>query len=99
MPARAEEVIVADEIERGVSVFSQRGLAQGDRGWTPDDVDSSARLRLYRARASEQFVLSREGRAAALQAGIAARVSTKAGRLRWQRATPSFSTVMNALAF
>ena len=58
MAARAEEVIVADQIERGMSVFSQRGLAQGDRVWTPDDVDASARLRLYRATASEQFVLS-----------------------------------------
>ena len=26
--------------------------------WTPDDVDASAQLRLYRATASEQFVLS-----------------------------------------
>ena len=31
MAARAEEVIVADEIELGMSVFSQHGLAQGDR--------------------------------------------------------------------
>jgi hypothetical protein len=58
MAARAEEVIAADEIERGMSVFSQRAVAQGSRVWTPDDIGPSARLRLYRATATEQFVLS-----------------------------------------
>ena len=60
MAARAEEVTATRELERGMSIFSRRGLAQGDRVWTPDDVGSSARLRLYRATASEQFVLSPE---------------------------------------
>ena len=60
MAARAEEVTAAREIERGMSIFSQRSLEQGGREWTPDDVGSSARLRLYRAMASEQFVLSPE---------------------------------------
>ena len=58
--ARAEEVTAAREIERGMSIFSQRSLEQGGRVWTPDDVGSSARLRPYRAMASEQFVLSPE---------------------------------------
>ena len=57
MAARAEEV-AADEIERGMSVFSRRSLEHGGRAWTPDDVAATARLRLYHAMASEQFVLS-----------------------------------------
>jgi nitroimidazol reductase NimA-like FMN-containing flavoprotein (pyridoxamine 5'-phosphate oxidase superfamily) len=60
MAARAEEVTGADEIERGMSVFSRRSLKQGGREWTPDDVSSTARLRIYRAVALEQFVLSPE---------------------------------------
>ena len=60
MAARAEEVTGADEIERGMSVFSRRSLKQGGRAWTPDDVGSTARLRIYRAVALEQFVLSPE---------------------------------------
>jgi hypothetical protein len=60
MAARAEQVSAADEIERGVSVFSLRSLDQGAEQWTPADVGPAARLRLYRARASEQFVLSPE---------------------------------------
>jgi Pyridoxamine 5'-phosphate oxidase len=58
--ARAEQVTAADEIERGMAVFSRRALEQGGREWTPDDVGQNARLRLYRAMASEQFVLSPE---------------------------------------
>ena len=60
MAARAEEVTAANEIERGMSVFSRRSLEHGGRDWTPDDIGSTARLRLYRATASEQFVLSAE---------------------------------------
>ena len=59
MDARAEQV-TADEIERGVSVFSRRSLEQGGREWTPEEVGPSGRVRLYHARASEQFVLSPE---------------------------------------
>lgn len=60
MAARAAQVTTADEIERGMSIFSRRSLEQGGREWTPDDVGATARLRLYRATASEQFVLSPE---------------------------------------
>jgi hypothetical protein len=60
LAARAEQVTAADEIERGMAVFSRRALEQGGREWTPDDVGPNARLRLYRAMASEQFVLSPE---------------------------------------
>jgi nitroimidazol reductase NimA-like FMN-containing flavoprotein (pyridoxamine 5'-phosphate oxidase superfamily) len=60
LAALAEQVTAADEIERGMAVFSRRSLEQGGREWTPDDVGSTARVRLYRATASEQFVLSPE---------------------------------------
>jgi hypothetical protein len=60
MAARAEQVIAADDVERGMAVFSARSVAQGGHEWTPGDVGPSARLRLYRALASEQFVLSRQ---------------------------------------
>jgi hypothetical protein len=58
MAALAEQVKDDGEIARGMSVFSERSLAQGARVWTPEDVDPSGRVRLYRARASEHFVLS-----------------------------------------
>jgi nitroimidazol reductase NimA-like FMN-containing flavoprotein (pyridoxamine 5'-phosphate oxidase superfamily) len=58
LSARAEQVTAVDELERGMSVCSRRSLEQGGDELTPDDVGRSARLRLYRATASEQFVLS-----------------------------------------
>jgi hypothetical protein len=58
LAARAEQVTAAGEIERGMSVFSRRSLEWGGREWTPDDVAPDAALCLYRATASEQFVLS-----------------------------------------
>jgi hypothetical protein len=58
MAALAEQVTDDNEIRRGMSVFSERSVAQGARVWTPEDVGPSGHLRLYRARASEQFVLS-----------------------------------------
>ena len=60
MSAVAEQVADDGEIARGMSVFSERLLAQGDRVMTPEEVCAPGRLRLYRARASEQFVLSPE---------------------------------------
>ena len=58
MAARAEQVTAAEDVERGMAVFSARSVAQGGREWTADDVAPSAALRLYRALVSEQFVLS-----------------------------------------
>jgi hypothetical protein len=60
MAALAEQVTDDDKIARGMSVFSERSLAHGARAWTPDEVGPSGRVRLYRARAVEQFVLSPE---------------------------------------
>ena len=54
MSAEAEEL---DDVEESIAIFSRRGETQGLRAWTPDDVRAPARHRLYRATASEQFVL------------------------------------------
>jgi hypothetical protein len=51
-----------DELEEGVEVFSQRSLAHGGRAWTADDVRSPARHRLYRATATEHYVLDEQDR-------------------------------------
>jgi Pyridoxamine 5'-phosphate oxidase len=58
MAARAGQVTAADEVERGMAVFSARSVAQGGHEWTPGDVGPSAPVRLYRTVATEQFVLS-----------------------------------------
>jgi hypothetical protein len=60
MAALAEQLTDDGDIARGISVFSERSLAQGARVWTPEEVGPSGRVRLYRARASEQFVLTLE---------------------------------------
>ena len=57
MTALAEEV-AADELERSLGIFARESEAQGLSVWTRDTVVSPARHRLYRATASEQFVLS-----------------------------------------
>ena len=54
MSAVAEELVDVDE---RIEIFSRRGEAQGLRRWTREDVLPPARHRLYRATASEQFVL------------------------------------------
>lgn len=54
MSAVAEQLTDVDE---AIEIFSRRGEAQGLRRWTLEDVLSPARHRLYRATASEQFVL------------------------------------------
>jgi uncharacterized protein YhbP (UPF0306 family) len=56
MSAVAEE-LTGDAVDRGISIFSRRSVAQGAAAWTADDVRSPARQRLYRATASEHFVL------------------------------------------
>ncbi len=56
MRAVAEELTGADD-ERGIQVFSRRSEAHGGDEWTLEDVRPPARLRLYRAIASEQSVL------------------------------------------
>jgi nitroimidazol reductase NimA-like FMN-containing flavoprotein (pyridoxamine 5'-phosphate oxidase superfamily) len=45
------------DVDEGIGIFSRRSEAQGLRPWTRDEVVAPARHRLYRATASEQFVL------------------------------------------
>jgi uncharacterized protein YhbP (UPF0306 family) len=56
MSAVAEE-LTGNDVERGIRIFSRRSEAQGAGAWTADDVRPPARHRLYRATASEHFVL------------------------------------------
>jgi Pyridoxamine 5'-phosphate oxidase len=46
------------ELDRGLEVLSDRSEAEGERRWTRADVEGDASLRLYRATASEHFILS-----------------------------------------
>ena len=56
MRALAERPTGRDE-ERGIQVFSRRSREHGGDEWTLEDVRAPARLRLYRAVASEHSVL------------------------------------------
>ena len=56
MSAVAEEVVGTD-VDGGIEIFSRRSEAQGMPAWTRADVVAPARHRLYRATASEHFVL------------------------------------------
>lgn len=56
MSAVAEQ-LTDTELDRGLELFSRASLAQGMREWSLGDVRSPARHRLYRATASEHFVL------------------------------------------
>lgn len=57
MRALAELVEDPGEVERGIGIFSSRSLRHGGAAWAPENVAPSAEIRLYRARASEHFVL------------------------------------------
>jgi uncharacterized protein YhbP (UPF0306 family) len=46
--------------ETAIEVFSRRTLLHGGEEWTLRDVEPPAQLRLYRATAVDQFVLSRD---------------------------------------
>jgi hypothetical protein len=56
MLAVAEQLAGA-EVDEGIEIFSRRGEAQGLRRWMPEDVLPPALHRLFRATASEHFVL------------------------------------------
>ena len=61
MSAVAEQLSSA-EVDRGMEVFSARSLSRGGRAWEPEEVGGTGLYRLYRARASEHWVLDPEGR-------------------------------------
>jgi nitroimidazol reductase NimA-like FMN-containing flavoprotein (pyridoxamine 5'-phosphate oxidase superfamily) len=54
MSAVAKQLTDVDDV---IQTYSRHGEAQGLREWTRDDVLPPARHRLYRAKASEHFVL------------------------------------------
>jgi hypothetical protein len=56
MSAVAEELTGAD-LHPGIDIFSRRSQAHGAGPWEREDVLAPARHRLYRATASEHFVL------------------------------------------
>jgi hypothetical protein len=56
MAAVGEEVS-GSELMRGIEIFSRRSQEHGAREWTPDDVQAPTLYRLYRATASEHFVV------------------------------------------
>lgn len=57
LSATAQELAGA-ELDEGIEIFSRRSEAQGLPAWSSEDVRPSARHRLYRATASEHFVLN-----------------------------------------
>jgi nitroimidazol reductase NimA-like FMN-containing flavoprotein (pyridoxamine 5'-phosphate oxidase superfamily) len=61
MSATAEE-LAGTELDRDIGVFSRRSQAHGAGGWTREDVTPPARHRLYRATASEHYVLDDKDR-------------------------------------
>jgi hypothetical protein len=54
--------LTGDELERGVEIFSRVSVSHGAKSWTLADVQPPATLRLFRARASEHWVLDPESR-------------------------------------
>ena len=67
MSAIAQELAPPD-LAGGVACFSRRSLAHGGRAWTQADVMAPARHRMYRAVASEHFVLDGGDRRVAVAA-------------------------------
>ena len=60
--ARARAVQVPDdEVAAGIAVFSREAEAQGIGAWDVDRVTGDARLRLYRATVTEEWVLAEDG--------------------------------------
>jgi uncharacterized protein YhbP (UPF0306 family) len=51
-----------EDLDRGIAIFSRRSTEHGASEWKREDVTSPSRLRLYRAVASERFVLGPQDR-------------------------------------
>jgi uncharacterized protein YhbP (UPF0306 family) len=51
-----------EDLDRGIAIFSRRSAEHGASEWKREDVTSPSRLRLYRAVASERFVLGPQDR-------------------------------------
>lgn len=57
MSAVADELTGSDLLDRYVEVFSRSTVTRDGSEWTRDDVEPPERLRLYRATASEHWLL------------------------------------------
>ena len=53
------ELLTVPDLERGIGIFSRVSTSHGARPWTLEDVQQPAPLHLYRACASEHWVLDR----------------------------------------
>lgn len=71
MTARADLVPAAD-LERGLAAFSRSAQGRGGDPWSVDDVGPDAPFRLYRAVASEQWVLDDRDRRVPVPLGLVA---------------------------
>jgi hypothetical protein len=60
MSAVAEE-LTDDSLDRGIDIFSRTSEGHGGRAWTLEDVGPPALYRMYRATASEHWVLDPAG--------------------------------------
>jgi len=47
----------AEQVTEGIEVYNERSVAQGLPEWTLEDVIAPARFRLYKATATEQWML------------------------------------------
>lgn len=56
MAATGEE-LGGEELTNGIEVFSRRLVAHGDEAWTVAHVQAPSHLRLYRATATEHYIL------------------------------------------
>ncbi len=54
--------LIGDERADAIEVFSRRSLAHGGHEWTLENVQSPARVRLYRAVATDLYVLYEDDR-------------------------------------
>jgi pyridoxine/pyridoxamine 5'-phosphate oxidase len=60
-PDQAEAVYVtatAEQTTDGIEAYSEQSVAQGLPAWTLEDVTGPARFRLYRATATERWILA-----------------------------------------
>jgi hypothetical protein len=59
------------DIERCIGVFSRSSQARGGSPWSADDVGPGSHLRMYRATASEQWILDGHDRRIPVPLGLA----------------------------
>lgn len=60
--ALVAEQVRGTEIERGIAIFSRVSVSHGGPEWTVEDVSEPARLRLYRATATDWWELDASDR-------------------------------------